>query len=318
MKLGLVGIGYWGKNYIKTIKNINNIELSFVCSPHKKFEEELPENCRFTNNYDDILKDKQTQGIIIATPPKTHYDLARSGLISGKNVLIEKPMTYSSEEAFDLYRLSEEKLNILMVGHLFLYHPAVVQLKREVNNGELGNLVHINSIRTGPGPVRKDINAMWDLAPHDISMSNYFFQDLPTRVIATESRSIKNDLESSIDLILIYPNKNRSFIEVSWSRPMKKRKMNIFGSERLAIFDDMAQDKLIILDHYNPNCSYSSTLDNRSPLELECRKFVECIEKKEKPISDGYEGYINVRILECGQKSLDNGNEVDINFIPRI
>ena len=225
MKLGLVGIGYWGKNYIKTIKNINNIELSFVCSPHKKFEEELPENCRFTNNYDDILKDKQTQGIIIATPPKTHYDLARSGLISGKNVLIEKPMTYSSEEAFDLYRLSEEKLNILMVGHLFLYHPAVVQLKREVNNGELGNLVHINSIRTGPGPVRKDINAMWDLAPHDISMSNYFFQDLPTRVIATESRSIKNDLESSIDLILIYPNKNRSFIEVSWSRPMKKRKM---------------------------------------------------------------------------------------------
>jgi|SRR3989338_1212684 len=318
MRLSLVGIGYWGRNYIKAIDNIENIELSFICSPHQKFNEELPKNCKFTNNYNDILEDKETEGVIICTPPKTHYDLTKAALIAGKNVLIEKPMTCSSEEAFDLYRLSKQKSRILMVGHLFLYHPAITQLKELIDKGEFGDLFYLRSIRSGPGPVREDINAMWNLAPHDISISNYLFKEIPKKIIASELSSIKSDSQKSFNLVLEYLSGYKSFIEVSWSKPTKKRYLRLMGSERIAIFDDISEDKLIILDHYNTNLSYPANLDIRSPLELQCRRFCECIENKEKPISDGYEGYTNVRILECAQKSLESKAEVDIDFTPQI
>lgn len=314
MRLGLVGLGYWGRNYLKTLEKINDAQWGWVCSPNKKNPEDLPKDCRFTNDYDSLLEDYETKGIVVSTPPSTHYELVKSALQAGKDVLVEKPMTLSSEEALELRVLSEKKSQILMVGHLFLYHPAIVELKRRIEGKELGDLLYFYSRRTGGSPIRTDISAMWNLAPHDISIMNYLLGQTPKNVSAEAAPPLRNGIEDAVDLILEYDRGIKGFVHVSWLEPIKRRETTVIGKGKTAIFEDTSKYKLTIFNSVNPKDFYYPILDDRSPLELQCLHFLDCIASREKPLTDGYEGYQNVRILEYAQQSLETGQRVLINL----
>ncbi|MEM3091827.1 MAG: Gfo/Idh/MocA family oxidoreductase [Candidatus Pacearchaeota archaeon] len=314
MKVGLIGLGPWGRNYINTIEKINGIELNWICSPNRNLEE-FSKKYRVTKNYNDILKDKQTDSVIISTPPTTHYSLIKKALLAEKDVLVEKPITLSSKEALELHHLSMEKLKVLMVGHQFLYHPAVKELKRIILNGDLGELRYFYSNRSNPEPSRSDISVLWDFAPHDISLINYLTGNLPIRVMAEGKKILKSRIENLVDISLTYPGNISSFIHLSWAASKKIRKILVVGSKKIIIFDDLFEEKLKIYElEQKEERYYTPVLDKRTPLELQCLDFLYCTTNRKKPLSDGYEGYINIKILEIIEESIKKKKEVRIDF----
>lgn len=315
LQIGLIGIGPWGKNYIKTINSFDDIQLRWICSPHRKIEE-LPAGCQFTNDYNTLLSDNQISGIIIATPPSTHHELAREALSANKDVLVEKPMTLSSENALELVVLSEKSSQILMVGHIYIYHSATHMIKKMIECGELGELSCFYSDRSDQGPGRTDINVMWDYAPHEISLMNYLSGENPVQVYAKKANSSNNKIENAVELTVTYPNGVKGHIYNSWTGNKKTRKMIIEGSEKTIIFDDV-QKELKIFSNKKLDMYAHSFLNDRSPLELECSHFFECMRKREKPLTDAYEGYIITNTLKAAQKSLESEKEIPIDHIAR-
>jgi len=314
MKSGLIGIGPWGRNYIKTIEKIPEIDLGWVCSPHRRYDEELPEFCKFTNNFEDILKDFETKAIIISTPPHTHYELTKKALLAGKDVLVEKPMTLSSKDALELVELSKKLSRILMVGHIYLYNPATNELKRMIEKNEFGKIYHFYSNRSNCSPGRTDINVMWDLLPHDISLMNYLTGKTPVSVNVVGKKILGSDIEKVVNIFLEYPDGLVGSVYASYTEPEKTRKINIMGDRKNVVFDDLLKNKLKIYSSKNPNEFYSPELDNRSPLEIQCTHFYECIKNKREPLSRGGEGYEVVKILEYLQKALETGQEIKVTL----
>lgn len=314
MKTGLVGIGLWGQNYLKTIKKIPNIELKWIYSPNRKNEKNLPPYCKLVNDYNILLEDNQLDSIIISTPPLTHYELTKKALLAGKNVLVEKPMTLFSNEALELNKISEVKSRVLMVGHIYLYNPAVIELKKMIDKGEIKNIVGFYSNLSNSKPSREDINVMWDFAPHSISLMNFLIGKKPISVNA-HAEKLGFKVENIVNLTLTYPNNIRGLIRNSWIESKKERKMIIFGTKKKIIFDDLFKDKLKIYDLFTNKEKIFHIYDKRSPLELQCLHFLECVEKRKKPLTDGYEGYINVKILEKAQKSIEINQEIKIDYL---
>jgi len=313
MKTGLVGIGPWGQNYLKTIKKIPNIELKWVYSPNRKNEKNLPKSCKLVNDYNILLKDNQLDSIIISTPPSTHYELTKKALLAGKDVLVEKPMTLFSNEALELKELSEVKSKVLMVGHIYLYNSVVLELKKMIDKGELKKIVGFYSNLSNSNPSRQDINVMWDFAPHSISLMNFLIGKNPISVKAHAER-LGLKVENIVNFTLTYSNNIKGLIRNSWIESKKEREMIIFGTKKKIIFDDLSKDKLKIYNLLTNKEKILSIYDKRSPLELQCLHFLECVEKRKRPLTDGYEGYINVRILEEAQKSLELSKEIKINY----
>src|SRR3989338_788950 len=245
MKTGLVGIGHWGQNYLKTIKKIPNIDLKWVYSPHRKNEKNLPLHCKLVNDYNLLLKDNKLDSIIISTPPSTHYELTKKALFAGKDVLVEKPMTLFSNEALELKELSEVKSKVLMVGHIYLYNPVVLELKKMIDKGELKKIVGFYSNISNSNPSRQDINVMWDFAPHSISLMNFLIGKNPISVKAHAER-LGLKVENIVNFTLTYSNNIKGLIRNSWIESKKEREMIIFGTKKKIIFDDLSEDKLKI------------------------------------------------------------------------
>ena len=312
MKVGLIGIGLWGMNYIKTLKNIRDIKLNWISSPNRRIKDVLP-GCKFTHDYNDILEDDKIDSIIISTPPRTHYELAKKALSSGKDVLVEKPMTLSSKEALELHNLSLEKSRILMVGHVYLYNPSTNELKKMIESNDLGDLLYFHSNRSSPKPSRLDVSVMWDLAPHDISLINYLAEETPISVSAKGRCFLDSEFENVVNISLDYGNIG-GFIHSSWIEPEKTRKTIIVGTKKRVVFDDTSTEKLKIYSADNEKSFYSPFVDKRSPLEFQCLHFLDCFRNRKRPLSDGHNGYVNVKILEYAQESLDTGKEVKIDY----
>lgn len=314
MKIGLVGLGPWGHNYLQTIKKIPDIELRWIYSLHKKNEENLPKSCILVNDYNILLKDNKLDSIIISTPPSTHYKLAKKALLAGKDVLVEKPMTLFSNEALELKNISEFESRILMVGHIYLYNPAVLELKKMIDKEKLKEGVGFYSNISNLNPSRNDINVLWDFAPHSISLMNFLIGQVPRSVNAhAEKRESK--VENRVNLTLKYSNGVKGLIYNSWIETKKKREMIIFETNKKIIFDDLSDEKLKTYHFSTKREKFFPIHDKRSPLELQCLHFLECVEKRKKPLTDGYNGYINVKILEETQKSFEIGQEVQINYL---
>ena len=313
MKTGLVGIGHWGQNYLKTIKKIPNIDLKWVYSPHRKNEKNLPKSCKLVNDYNILLKDNQLDSIIISTPPSTHYELTKKALLAGKDVLVEKPMTLVSNEALELGKISEIESRVLMVGHIYLYNAAVLELKKMIDKEKIKDILGFYFNISNSKPSREDISGMCDFAPHPISLINVLIGKKPISVNAhAEKLGLK--VENIVNLTLTYPNNIKGLIHNSWIESKKEREMIIFGTKKKIIFDDLSKDKLKIYNHLTNKEKILPIYDKRSPLELQCLHFLECVKKRKKPLTDGYEGYINVRILEEPQKSLKISQEVKIDY----
>ncbi len=324
INVALVGCGYWGKNYVKTFADLDKTRLEYIVDS-KTPKIKIPEGVRFISSMDEMLKDSNVDGVIVATPTNTHYDVAFKVLNAGKHVLVEKPITTKSEEARNLCGIAKENNLALMVGHIFRYNDAVCEVKKRIDEGEIGNLRYIEARRIGLGPIRNDVNVLWDLATHDIYLSNLFVGNNPCSV-SCAGISHNGSLEDIANLTLKYHGGVMSTIYVNWEHPIKERKIIIGGTKKAILFDDVKPSEKIRI--YDKGVDYQSAeggfgefqaltrdgdivipkLKLKSPLENEIVHFVDCIEGK-KCLSDGYEGLETVRILEAAEESMKNGGK---------
>ncbi|MCD6399998.1 Gfo/Idh/MocA family oxidoreductase [candidate division WOR-3 bacterium] len=327
VNLAVLGVGYWGPNLLRNFSQIDGVTVTAVCDTdtsrlayiHQKYPK-----LHLTNDYRGVLADSSIQAVAIALPAKLHYRIAMEALQAGKHVFVEKPLALSSEECLQLIHVAEEKDKVLMVGHTFEYNAAVNVLKEEIQKGTLGEIRYINSQRLNLGKIRQDVNVMWNLAPHDVSMILYVLQQEPLAVSAHGGCYIQEGIEDVVFMDLLFENGVRAHIHVSWLDPVKVRRMTVVGSEKMAVYDDMEEKKLKIynvgIDMSSGKASYrkgevaAPNIDSREPLNIECSHFVHCITDHQRPRTDGYDGLRVTRVLEAAQTSLrQNGKEVRLS-----
>lgn len=321
--IAIIGAGRWGGNWIRTLSTLPEVELRWICDLNpaaleriRPFVPRIPMTARF----DDLLDDAALDGIVIATSVPTHYDLARKALQAGKHVLVEKPMTLRTADAIELTELARRRRQVLMVGHLLEYHPAIRRLRALIDAGELGDVIHLYQERLNLGTVRGDENAWWSLAPHDISVANRLFGAAPISVQCRGQNIIHPQIADVVYAVLEYPGGKLAHVHVSWLDPHKSRKLVVVGSRKMATFDDTVGQKLVIHDKGFARTGLNVTLrqggtsvpllDEAEPLTREAEHFLDCIETGRTPISDGAAGAQVVSVLEHGQRSLDTGGEV--------
>ncbi len=305
--IAVIGCGLWGRNIVRNFYNLN--ALHSVCDIDndnlEAIKKEYPD-IKLTNNLNEILENKEINGVIVVTPSHTHYKLVKAALEAGKNVYVEKPISTVSEEARQLTILAEEKNLVLMVGHLLLYHPAVNRLKMLVNEGVLGDIRYIQSDRLNINHFKNDRSVMWDLAPHDVSMTSYIIGKEPVRVIsAVGASSDNNDIMDITHVTIEYEGGAIGQISDSWIHPQKRVNLLIRGTKASAMFDDtLSENKLQIFENSAPGAVKTVALDylEIEPLKLECQHFLNCIEQGKKARSDGENGFNVTRVLEEAEK----------------
>ncbi len=326
MKLGIIGAGSWGSNLIRNFCEIIGDENVVICDANQekiaKIQEIYPE-IETTKNLKDILLNAQIQAVVVATPTATHYRIAKDVLLSGKHLFVEKPITLNIKEAEELIEISEKKNLTLMVDHLLEYHPAVEEMKKLIEKGELGEIYYIYSQRLNLGPIRSPENALWSLGPHDVSIYLYLIGEEPNWVSATGGVYIQKDkrIHDTVFVNLHFPSGIDAYSQLSWLDPNKIRKFTIVGSEKMAVFDDMEpRNKLTIFDkgaewreeggvEVRYGDIHIPNIPLIEPLRLACNHFLKCIREKKRPRSDGYDGLRVLKVLERAQKSLEKGRE---------
>jgi predicted dehydrogenase len=265
------------------------------------------------------------EAVVVATSVKLHYSMAKAALLSGKHTFIEKPMASSSEQCAELVEIAKQKGLVLMVGHTFLYSPAVRKIKEIVDRGDLGEIRYICARRLNLGLFQKDINVAWDLAPHDISIILHLLEQFPISVNCRGSAHVTPGIEDVTSMSLTFQKDRSAIIHSSWLDPRKVREMTIVGSKRMIVYDDVAlQEKIRVFDarverppHYDTFAefhyayhygdTYSPYLKQEEPLKTECQHFLDCIQNGREPLTNGARGMDLVKILEASSQSLKLG-----------
>jgi len=324
--IALIGAGYWGKNLLRNFNNIG--VLSLVCEKDPVRIKWIGENypgINITQSFSDVLNNKEIKAVVISTPAEMHFYQAREALLSGKDVFVEKPLALDTEEARQLLELSDKNNLILMVGHLLQYHNAFITLKELVFSGELGRVNYIYSNRLNLGKVRREENALWSFAPHDISMILTLAGEYPDFVYATGGNYLHRKIADITTTHLQFPSGLRSHIFVSWLHPYKEQKLVVVGDKKMAVFDDCKTwDEKLVLYHHKivwkegmpvpvKDSGEKIKLQEIEPLYNECRTFLECINSRNRPVTDGNEGIRVLRILNYAQESLENGTQINIS-----
>ncbi len=319
--VAVTGCGLWGRNLVRNFHALN--ALHTVCDLDnenlKKIKETYGDSVNLTNDFNSLLISPEIKAIVIATPSHTHYNLVKKALLAGKNVYVEKPIATTGKEAKDLNDLAVSQDLILMVGHLLLYHPAVNRLRNIVLNGELGDIVYVQSDRLNVNYFKNDRSVMWDLAPHDLSMVSYVTDKNPLRVkSAVGCSSERNDIMDIVHLDIEMEDGIIAHISDSWITPMKHVNLLVRGTKATAIFNDtFKENKLVIYDNCTPaqqNIEYPDYLEIE-PLKLECQHFLNCIEKSQTPRTDGENGYKVVRILEEADRMMMGNRYEELNKV---
>ncbi len=325
--VALVGCGYWGPNLIRNFSSLDKAVVKWACD---RSEDRLAHMQRLypyldtTTEIDQALSDPEVDAVAIATPVGLHYRLGMQCLDAGKHLFIEKPMAISSQECRELIERAEEKERTLMVGHTFIYTSAVRRIKEIVRSGDLGDVLYISSRRLNLGLFQKDINVAWDLAPHDISIILYLYDQIPETVNCQGKAHMAKGIEDVTNMTLNFDGGGYATIMSSWLDPNKIREMTIVGSKRMLVYNDIEpREKIKIYDarverppHYDTFAEfqysyhygdiYSPHLNQTEPLRAECDHFINCIRTGERPETSGYEGLQVVRILEAASESLRN------------
>lgn len=327
LSLGMIGVGNWGKNVLRNMASLPAVDLRAICDPSaanlSKAAAQYPGVPTYADP-DKVLADPSIAAVAIATPAATHHAIAKKSLAAGKHVFVEKPMAMSAAEAADLVEAASKTKSVLMVGHLLEYHPAVDKLKSLVDGGELGSIRYLYSQRVNLGVVRKDENAWWSLAPHDISVALYLLGKEPRSVAARGASFLNKGIEDVVFANLSFEGGLTAQIHVSWLDPHKIRKFTIVGAKKMVTFDDSeSTEKVRIYDKgadvalsyetYGESITLRSgdivipRIDSVEPLKIECGHFVECALTGRRPRSDADDGARVVRVLEAGQRSLEQG-----------
>ena len=323
--LAVVGCGYWGPNLIRNFSALPQCRRLLCCdtdvSKLSRIKALYPQVAT-TTAIEDVLGRNDVRAVAIATPVRSHFDLARLCLMAGKDVLIEKPMAASSDECLSLIRLAEATGRVLMVGHTFEYSPAVNKVRELVQNDELGDVLYLSCTRVNLGLFQSDINVMWDLAPHDVSILVYLLGKDPVWVNAVGKAHFKDGIDDVATATLTFDRGEIAFLHVSWLDPCKIRRLTVVGAKKMLVYDDVeVYEKVKIFDKrveaprtydtyadfhfaYRYGDIHIPRIEDREPLKLECQHFVECVETRATPKTDGRSGARVVRILEAISESL--------------
>lgn len=325
--ISVVGTGDWGANLVRNFANLPGARLVSVCDADPKrlakTAAQYPD-ARAVADVSEVAADPEVQGVVVASSAVSHYPLAKALLEAGKDVYVEKPITLEVEHAETLCRIAREKGRILMVGHLLLYHPAVTYMKQLIDDGTLGDVFYVLCQRVNLGKVRKDENALWSFAPHDLSVVLHLLGSEPVDVVARGAAFLQDGIEDVVFVDLRFPNGKMAHVHVSWLDPHKERKVTVVGAKKMVVFDDMAASEKITIydkgvDRAGEVVSYGEMLTIRSgdilipkvpqqePLRLECLHFVECIRERKRPLTDGIGGLRVVKVLDAAQRSLKSG-----------
>jgi predicted dehydrogenase len=334
--LAVIGTGHWGPNLIRNFYEDPRVDLRVICDVDRNRAKAIASRFRdlgSTTEVDDIINDPTIDAVVICTPTETHYELARRCLMAGKHLFVEKPMAKTSAECEELIEIAREKNLKLMVGHVFLYNTAVQYIKGLIDRDELGDIIYIHGKRVNLGPIRKDVNALWDLAPHDIAILNYWLGCEPRAVNATGVQHITPSLHDVVFASLKYPNNVFASLHISWLDPRKVRQITVVGTKRMVVFDD--------LDPVGPIHIYDKTVTKQKPtitdtiqafkaivqegdlvipklglsepLKNECAHFIQWLTQGVAPLSTGSNGLCVVKVLEALTTSLNQaGVEISV------
>jgi predicted dehydrogenase len=331
IKLGLIGYGYWGPNFARVISESANSVLKYCADTDEKSLQRAKKkypSLIATKDCRDILADDEIEAVIIVTPTKTHYQVAKQCILAKKHVFIEKPLCHNVREAEDLISLAKKNKVKLMVGHVFLFNSAVKFIKDQIDKGHIGHLRHLHFQRRNLGPIRQDVNVLWDLAPHDISMALYFIGRQPVSVIASGESFLQKGIHDVVSASLKFPHNIMVNMIFSWIDPVKIRDIAIVGENKMILFDDVAQSDKVKIFNKNANIikntldvsfgEYQISLhsgdilvpeiDNKEPLREEFNHFLDCVTNNRKPFTDGENGLDVVRIISAIQQSLDHNS----------
>ena len=324
--IAVIGSGYWGKNLVRNFSELGVLHTICDSNPAtlSTFKKKYPEaevQCSFRN----VLQNPAIDAVVIATPAETHFEMTKMTLLANKHVFVEKPLALFAREAEELQQLALRQNLKLMIGHILLYHPAIIKLKEIINSGELGKINYIYSNRLNLGKIRSEENILWSFAPHDISAMLFLLEEMPCQVIAQGGNYLNQDITDVTMTMLSFKSGVKGHIFVSWLHPDKEQKLIIVGDKKMAVFDDtVAQGKLQIHDkgvdwiNRQPvprkNGIAFVPIDNGEPLKAECEHFLNCIESDTTPKSDGISGIKVLKILNACQDSLKHhGAAVNLN-----
>jgi predicted dehydrogenase len=333
----VIGSGYWGANYIRLLSQMPETELIAVCDKDQGRLDAISHRFPEVALYQDIapiLADEKIEGVVVCTNPASHFEIAKQLMMAGKHVMVEKPMTLTAETSNELVKIAKKKNLTLMVGHIFLFHPAVRKMKTYIENGDLGEVHYIYSQRTNLGPIREDVNALWDLAPHDVSICNYLMGANPVWVSAVGTRFLRGHVEDAGFIVLGYENGTVSNIHVSWANPHKVREVVVVGSKQRISFNDTSpNEKVRVFEKgvaasataYSDFGEYqlmirdgdviSPKIPVEEPLKNEVKHFIACKQNGKQPLSDGVNGMVVVKVMEAVDESIcNNGAPVHLKY----
>lgn len=324
IKIGVIGYGYWGPNVVRNFSMLDGVKVVSVCDRDRKALNRAKKahgDLEFCTDYNDITGSKDIDAVAIVTPVFTHFELARKALENGKHVFVEKPFTASVKEAEELIALAEKKKLKIMVDHTFLFTSSVRKIKEVVSENALGELYYYDSTRVNLGLFQHDVNVVWDLAPHDLSIMDYVIKEKPAAIVATGTEHFNRGLEN-IAYITVYFNSNlMAHFNVNWLSPVKIRTTLIGGEKKMLLWNDLELDEKIkiydrgvkvstvegvynLLVEYRSGDMWAPRVDHSEALKLESEYFIKCILENKTPINDGHAGLRIVKMLEASNKSL--------------
>lgn len=318
VKVAVVGVGYWGKNLVRNFHELG--ALAALCDGDPSAESLCSDrygNVTFYRSFNDVLNDGSITAVALATPAVTHFEMAKAALEAGKDVFVEKPLAIDVTHGEALVKLAAAKGRVLMVGHILQYHPAILKLRQLIKDGALGKINYVYSNRLNIGKIRTEENILWSFAPHDISVMLSLLDEMPTRV-SCQGGAYLNQGVSDVTLSnFVFPSGVQAHIFVSWLHPFKEQRLVVVGADKMAVFDDTAEHKLVLYPHRVEWKNRIPTavkaqgqivdLDDREPLRAECEHFLDCVVSRAVPISGGEEGLRVLRVLDACQKALSNG-----------
>ena len=333
VKIGVIGCGYWGPNYIRIFSELGGNKIISCCDLEEKNLlkiKKLDTKIKVETDYRKVARDPDIDAVIITTPLNTHYALAKLCLDKGKHVLIEKPFTSNSQEAEKLIRLVDKNKLILMVGHVYEYNPGIVKLRQIIKKGGLGDIYYAYAERLGLGPIRKHANALWDLTVHDISVAFYLLGEAPLEVIAVGEYYIQTGIKDIVFVSLKFPSRLIYNFYASWIAPEKIRRTSVVGSRGMAVFDDVNKSQMLKIYNRTINSGlldstptyhdhqlvvsvgnvYLPKVEQSEPLKNQARHFLECVSKGKSPLSGAEDGLRVVKILEATERSLRTSKAV--------
>ena len=337
LAIAVIGCGYWGPNLARNFYRIPSCNLKAVSDPDPErladMETRFPGVACIADS-SKVLSDPEIDAVVVATPVRYHYEIAKAALVSGKHVLIEKPMASSAAECEELNQIAAKNGLTLMVGHTFLYSEAVNVINEKIISGDIGDVLYINAQRLNLGLFQKDINVAWDLAPHDLSIILHLLRDTPETINCQGNAHISPHVEDVTNMSLTFPGNRFATVQSSWIEPRKVRQMTIVGTKGMIVYDDVQQlEKIRIFDtrvdkpphyasfgdfHYSYHYgdSYCPRLDQREPLRTQCEHFLDCITKGTRPLTSGEDGLRIVKLLEKSAESLKaNGIPISVDVI---